>query len=445
MVNLGALAGVAFAAIFAVVDGRPQHHHIHHRSGLVSAKVDAGDSYASTNGTNSTSIGNTTLPDVIRGVNIGGWLILEKWMTPDIFDNTDAVDQYSFDSTDGAEAKLKQHWETYFTEADVQKIASWGINAMRIPIGYWDFFNDTTPYIRGADAYLDKAIGWARKAGLKVLVDCHGSPGSQNGFDNSGRSGNVKWQTSDNLSNSIKALQNIATKYGSTTYADVVFAIQLVNEPISWAQNNFTLTQTWTQQAYHAVKSASTNPHLQILMHDGFMTPWAWQTIGAQLNGPDTNLSTAPFAIDTHLYQNQVAADSTLTQAQHIAKACNWTASNLLPSTANLPVYVGEFSAQTNICVYLNGTTVGGDACYEDGCQCSCNVDIQDWGQPLVKATRMFLEAELEAFEEGARGWFLWSYKGPGAWGLRNLVEFGVLGKGVGVGERMFLNQCGFE
>ncbi|KAK4505082.1 hypothetical protein PRZ48_003045 [Zasmidium cellare] len=443
MVNFGVLASVALTAAFTTVDGRPQHGHIHqHRSSLVSAKVEAGPTPYTSNGTNSTSIGNTTLPDVIRGVNIGGWLILEKWMTPDIFENSDATDQYTFDSTDGAEAKLKQHWETYFTEADVKKIASLGINALRIPIGYWDFFNDTTPYIRGADACLEKAIGWARKAGLKVLVDCHGSPGSQNGFDNSGRSGVVKWQTDDNLDVSIKALQNIAKKYGSTSYADVVFAIQLVNEPISWAQNNFTLIQSWTKQAFHAVKSASTNPHLQIIMHDAFTTPWAWQDIGGELNG-NAPLKTAPFAIDTHLYQNQVAADSLLTQEQHIAKACNWTSSNLLPASSNLPVYVGEFSAQTNICAYLNGTTVGGDKCYEDGCQCSCNVDIEDWKEPLVKATRRFLEAELDAFEKGGRGWFMWSWKGPGAWGLENVVRFGVLGEKVT--EREFPGQCGFS
>ena len=106
-------------------------------------------------------------------------------MDYDVFDGTDAVDQWTFDSTDGAESKLQQHWSTYFTEADVKKIASYGINVLRIPIGYWSYDNAGTPYVKGADAYLEKAIGWARNAGLKVLVDCHGSPGSQNGFDNS--------------------------------------------------------------------------------------------------------------------------------------------------------------------------------------------------------------------------------------------------------------------
>lgn len=146
-------------------------------------------------------------------------------MVPDFFNGTNATDQHSFDSTLGAKAKLKSHWKTYFTEDDVEKIASWGINALRIPIGYWAYDNSGTPYIKGADAYLEKAIGWARKNSLKVLVDCHGSPGSQNGFDNSGQSGVVKWQTPSNMNKSIAVLEKMARKYGSMNYSDVVFGI----------------------------------------------------------------------------------------------------------------------------------------------------------------------------------------------------------------------------
>ena len=28
----------------------------------------------------------------VRGVNLGGWLVLEKWMTPSIFEGLNAVD-----------------------------------------------------------------------------------------------------------------------------------------------------------------------------------------------------------------------------------------------------------------------------------------------------------------------------------------------------------------
>ena len=352
-----------------------------------------------------------------------------------------ATDQWSFDSTDGAEEALNKHWDSYFTEDDVKKIASWGINALRIPIGYWAYDNSGTPYIKGADEHLEKAIGWARNAGLQVLLDCHGSPGSQNGFEHSGKAGAVSWQTDDNLNKSITILETMAKKYGSKEYADVVYGLELVNEPISWDENNFDTTKEWAQQAYKAVRSAATNENLMIIMHDGFMGPSQWEDVGEAVNG-NASIAAAKFAIDTHLYQNQVDSDKTLTQADHITKACGWTQSQLLPPLSPLPVYVGEFSAATDICAYTNGTTVGGTVCTEDKCQCSADVPIQYWNKPLIEATRKFVEAELDAFEHSSNGWFMWSYKGPGAWGLDNAVKYGLIGEKVT--DRMFPGQCSF-
>jgi len=49
------------------------------------------------------------------------------------------------------------------------------------------------PYIQGQADHLDNAIGWARLYDLKVIIDLHGAPGSQNGFDNSGRRSAEAW------------------------------------------------------------------------------------------------------------------------------------------------------------------------------------------------------------------------------------------------------------
>lgn len=88
-------------------------------------------------GGNSTSSGTyPTEPisgnnEFLRGVNIGGWLVLEKWMNGDVFSGAGAgaADQWTFDSTYGAAQALEKHWSTWFTEADVQSLKSYGINA----------------------------------------------------------------------------------------------------------------------------------------------------------------------------------------------------------------------------------------------------------------------------------------------------------------------------
>lgn len=66
-------------------------------------------------------------------------------------------------------------------------MAAAGLNAVRIPFGYWAVdVNDYEPYVSGQYPYLIRAVNWASELGMSVLIDLHGAPGSQNGQDNSG-------------------------------------------------------------------------------------------------------------------------------------------------------------------------------------------------------------------------------------------------------------------
>lgn len=367
---------------------------------------------------------------------MGGWLVLEKWMDSDVFTSafSNAADQYAFDSIPGASSALEQHWSTYFTESDIQSLAATGINALRIPIGYWAYNNTGTPYITGADAYLEKAISWARNAGMHVWVDCHGSPGSQNGFDNSGHAGSVDWQTTSNLAASISVLETMAKKYGSMEYADVVVGLEMTNEPISYGNNQFSITQSWAQEAYTAVKAQIQNPNLVVVMHDAFQGATAWTDVASSLIG--TGKKT--FGVDTHLYQLYTDADNALTQAEHISKACGWS-TDLAVSNAVMPTYVGEWSPATNICVNPDGSTTAGTSCSVSGCQCQSG-NFDDLNEAMVKQMRMFVEAQLDVFESSSSGYFMWAAKGPGGWGFLNGIEKGVIPNPVT--SRKYSSQC---
>lgn len=104
--------------------------------------------------------------------------------------NANIVDEWTFGSLQNrgtATTALTNHWNTWITEADFAAIAAAGLNHVRLPIGYWAFeVGPGEPYIQGQLAYLTKAITWATNNGLKLIIDLHGAPGSQNGFDNSG-------------------------------------------------------------------------------------------------------------------------------------------------------------------------------------------------------------------------------------------------------------------
>lgn len=166
----------------------------------------------------------------IKGVNLGNWLVLEKWMSPSLFQGTTAEDEYYLPtqlSKEVYEARIQIHRSEYITERDFSTIRSWGMNAVRIPVPYF-IFGDCPPFL-GCVEELDKAFGWAEKYGLKILIDLHTVPGSQNGFDNGGLSGVCKWaQQPESVEFTLTVLERLAKRYGSR---EGLLGIQIVNEP----------------------------------------------------------------------------------------------------------------------------------------------------------------------------------------------------------------------
>src|SRR5579862_2118100 len=89
----------------------------------------------------------------MRGVNLGGWLVLEKWIAPSVYAGVDAEDEYTLCQTLGkakASARLKQHRETWITDDDFKWLAARGIGAVRVPVGYW-VAEENPPFISGAE------------------------------------------------------------------------------------------------------------------------------------------------------------------------------------------------------------------------------------------------------------------------------------------------------
>lgn len=120
---------------------------------------------------------------------------------------------------------------TFITESDFHQIAAAGMNHVRIPIGHWGV-KQYAPYAFGQLEYLNRAIGWARAAGLKVWIDLHGAPGSQNGFDNSGWRDHLEWQNGNNVQLTVEVIRELANRYAGGGYNDVVTAIEVLNERV---------------------------------------------------------------------------------------------------------------------------------------------------------------------------------------------------------------------
>ncbi|MCL2772389.1 MAG: glycoside hydrolase family 5 protein [Oscillospiraceae bacterium] len=93
----------------------------------------------------------------MRGVNLGGWL-----------------SQYN--------GKLKigdAHFDSFITEKDIEQIADWGLDHIRLPVDYMIFESDDRPgyYDETALGYIDRCIDWCKKRGLNLIIDLHHAPG----------------------------------------------------------------------------------------------------------------------------------------------------------------------------------------------------------------------------------------------------------------------------
>lgn len=167
----------------------------------------------------------------MRGVNLGNWLVLEKWINPSFFQGTDAEDETSFciNLSDAEKrARYDVHRNNYITNRDFANIAAMGFDSVRIPVPFF-LFEDVGPYISCVQ-YLDRAFDWAEEYGLKVLVDLHTVPGGQNGTDNSGISGICIWANhKEYVDYTLNVLEKIAERYGQRS---CLYGIEVLNEPM---------------------------------------------------------------------------------------------------------------------------------------------------------------------------------------------------------------------
>ena len=170
---------------------------------------------------------------------------------------------------------------------------------------------------------------------LGALLISTQAPGSQNGFDNSGRYGAINWQQGNTVPETITAIQSLKDRYASAT--DVVTAIELLNEPLGPALDLQGLKDFYNT-GYQTVRSGNTDT--VVVIHDAF------EDISGYWNG-FMNIASGDYNVmlDTHQYQIFDQSQVSQSPSQHVAAACG--EGGKLASTDKWTV-VGEWTgAQT--------------------------------------------------------------------------------------------------
>ncbi|GAA5858650.1 hypothetical protein JCM1840_006500 [Sporobolomyces johnsonii] len=121
----------------------------------------------------------------VRGVNLGGLFVLEPWMAETSWTNLGCSNydsEWPCNQANGLssmQSKWENHWNTFYNETDFQEMKRLGLNTVRVPLGYWtvDALIGTDYFASGSMKYVKQVLGWAKAAGLYVILDLHAAPG----------------------------------------------------------------------------------------------------------------------------------------------------------------------------------------------------------------------------------------------------------------------------
>mmetsp|Transcript_22954 Transcript_22954/g.37991 ORF Transcript_22954/g.37991 Transcript_22954/m.37991 type:complete len:446 (+) Transcript_22954:1-1338(+) len=327
-----------------------------------------------------------------RGVNLGGWLLLERGPSAPFFEVNGLTCDSEWDATEAlCGSSMKQdaaetfayHRRRHVLEADFAEIAKRGFNAVRLPFGYWIVTGPTNgdPYIGPALELIDDAVEWAGRHGLEVLLDLHGNPGGETEEKPCGR-GNPDWCFEAwRRDEALDVLAMLAERYRDFEH---VTGLQVCNEPSRFRIEPPKLLEHYLN-AVATVREAGMPPervsvvcpcYFEGAKRRVFLESWRQACAAGELDGA---------VLDFHPYfflpsSNEVTQG--LISEQSLHEAQSW---DLVPSAV-----VGEFSAAFH--------TFKGEPC----------CDKTPEGRELLNE---FLVVQQDAYSQHAtHGHFYWTW-----------------------------------
>lgn len=256
---------------------------------------------------------------------------------------------------EGAATFWGRFHDTWITEQDFQLAAALGFNFVRIPFWYRWFEQDDAPfeYSDYGFAYLDRAIAWAERHDLYVMLDFHGAPGTQSPWDHTGELSRNKFFSTPAFQERTAALwKAIAQRYADRPS---VFAYDALNEPFGAPDPG-----GWTAAhalVYDAIREV--DPDTIIVMEDGYKVedpPYkdeGFFPIPAEMGWKQVVYS-------MHFYSGP---DPLLTEADGTANHANRVdevirVGRMEQTRCGVPMYIGEFSTMNDSPNDLEGMRV---------------------------------------------------------------------------------------
>lgn len=198
----------------------------------------------------------------VRGVNLGSQFVFEPWIAESTWSKMGCDNQNSeFDCVsslgqDKADNTFKQHWGSWITKDDFSLMKQYGLNTIRIPVGYWmkeDLVDRSSEHFpKGGFDYLAQVCEWARDEGLYVIIGLHSAPGAQtpdNAFTGQYAS-QPGFYTTSQYDRALEFLGWMATNVHQDGRFKTVGMLEIVNEPLQTADKVESMRKEYYPQAF---------------------------------------------------------------------------------------------------------------------------------------------------------------------------------------------------
>jgi glucan 1,3-beta-glucosidase len=347
-----------------------------------------------------------------RGVNLGGWLVAEQWMTwdspiwQDVPSNYSSIGEFATMKYLGhskGDKRFEKHRSQWITEKDIAEIASYGLNTVRVPIGFWIMGLDRNDpagieqwktYAPGALKYLDRLINeWALKYNVAVMLSFHAHKGSQNGRDHSAPTEmSVKFWSfyPENIQNSIEVSTFLAARYQKSP---AFLGLNLMNEPEY--DTNPEIVRNYYLTAYKLIRQSGNDCVLIVSPMLTEQNPSVMQDFMRWPNYINVWHEWHPYFVWGYEGKNE----------DQILDSINGTASNIRAWHGNW-LFIGEWSLGSPV-----------SAPFHD-----------------VNKYKQFATRQLEAWKNAHQGFTFWSWKHSNdmhkmktGWSMRQLLRDGII------------------
>ena len=272
---------------------------------------------------------------LLRGMGPGGWLVMEGYMNqsagiagPQHEIKNKLIKLMGEEKT---ETFFKEWRKNHFTKRDVDSLAAWGFNSIRIPMHYNlmtlpiedEPVDGKNTWIEEGFTIIDNVLEWSKPHNMYVILDLHAAPGGQgynadiSDYDSDKPS---LWESEANQKKTVALWRKIAERYKDNEW---IGGYDLINET-NWNLPGGTLLRQLFEQITAAIREVDKDHIIFIEGNDyannytGLTPPW------------DDNM-----AYSFHKYWSTVNDDD-----------LDWVTP--LRETHNVPLWMGESGENSN-------------------------------------------------------------------------------------------------